>query len=68
MARGGRPFRRGLLERLMFSVMGPPQLGEHRAPDVFRPDPQADLCHRCGSPWSDHEVVRTGSMTYARCP
>ncbi len=68
------PFKRrdkagpGVLERSMFSVMGPPQLGDNKAPEGFVPDPAAELCHKCGQPWGDHERVHTGSMTYRRCP
>ena len=58
----------GVLERSMFSVMGPPQLGENRAPDGFVPDAAAELCGKCGQPWDAHERVHTGSMTYRRCP
>jgi hypothetical protein len=32
------------------------------------PDPEAALCRKCRRPWDEHEIVRTGSMTYARCP
>ena len=59
---------RGLFERIMFSFMGPPQLGDNRAPEGFVRDPQADLCGKCGQPWDAHERVRTPSMTYTRCP
>ncbi len=59
---------RGLFERILFSVMGPPQLGEHKAPEGYVPDPAASLCHRCGQPWDAHERVHTGSVTYRRCP
>lgn len=68
------PFKRrnrgglGVLERGMFSVMGPPQLGENRPPAGYVPDPAADLCGKCGRPWVDHKRVDTGSMTYRRCP
>lgn len=58
----------GFLERVMFSFMGPPQVGENKAPEGFAPDPQAELCHRCGRPWDGHERVHTGTMTYRRCP
>jgi hypothetical protein len=60
--------RRGLFERIMFSFMGPPQVGDVNAPRTVEPDPAAALCHKCGRPWDEHEIVRTGSMTYARCP
>ncbi len=48
--------------------MGPPQVGDVNAPATVVPDPAAALCHKCGQPWDEHEVVRTSSMTYARCP
>ncbi|MCU1693491.1 MAG: hypothetical protein JWM64_2582 [Frankiales bacterium] len=60
--------RLGFLERLMFSFMGPPQVGDVNAPSTLVRDPAADLCHRCGQPWDAHERVHTGSMTYRRCP
>ena len=68
------PFKRrnksglGILERSMFSVMGPPQLGENKARDGYVPDPAAELCGKCGHPWEVHERIHTGSMTYRRCP
>ena len=55
-------------ERLMFSFMGPPQLGDNKAPEGYSPDPRAQLCTRCGRPWDEHERVRTSSMTYMVCP
>lgn len=58
----------GLFERIVFSFMGPPQLGEHKAPEGYVPDPAASLCHKCSEPWDAHERVHTGSMTYRRCP
>lgn len=66
--RGSRAAGRGPLERVLFSFMGPPQLGEHRAPEGYVPDAAADLCPKCGQPWDAHERVHTGSMTYRRCP
>lgn len=60
--------RLGVLERSMFSVMGPPQLGENKAREGFVPDAAAELCHKCGETWAAHERVHTGSMTYRRCP
>ena len=60
--------RRGRLERVLFSFMGPPQLGDVAAPPTGPADPAADLCHRCSAPWVDHERVRSGSSTYLRCP
>ena len=62
------PRRLGLFERILFSVMGPPQVGDVHAPSTLVPDPSADLCHRCGQPWEAHERVHTGSVTYRRCP
>jgi len=59
---------RGLFERLMFSFMGPPQLGEHKAREGYVADEAGNLCHRCGRPWDAHERVHTGTMTYRRCP
>lgn len=66
--RGDRLRGRGLFERMMFSFMGPPQLGSNAAREGFVPDPAAALCHRCGKPWDDHERVHTGNMTYRPCP
>lgn len=68
------PFKRrhkdglSVLERSMFSVMGPPQLGENKAREGYVPDAAAEVCHKCSQPWEDHERVHTGSMTYLRCP
>jgi hypothetical protein len=66
--RSGAATRQGRLERLLFSFMGPPQLGDLNAPPSRAADPAADLCHRCGSHWDRHEVVRTRSRTYLTCP
>ena len=52
----------------MFSFMGPPQLGEDKAPEGYSADPRALLCTKCGQPWDAHERVRTSSMTYMACP
>lgn len=59
---------RGRFERFLFSFMGPPQLGDVSAPSTVVPDPAAALCHKCATPWDGHEIVRTSSRTYARCP
>jgi hypothetical protein len=59
---------RNAFERIMFSFMGPPQLGDVNAPITVQPDPAAALCHKCRRPWDEHEIVRTTSMTYATCP
>ncbi len=58
----------GWFERFLFSFMGPPELGDVAAPPTRPRDAAAELCHRCGRPWDDHEVVRTASRTYATCP
>lgn len=60
--------RAGLLERLLFRVMGPPQLGDPSAPRTVPPDAAADLCPRCGATWDEHTRVRTASRGYATCP
>ncbi|MCW2778971.1 MAG: hypothetical protein JWN17_2696 [Frankiales bacterium] len=65
---GSSDGRLGLFERLLFSFMGPPQIGEDRPREGYVPDPQADLCHRCGRPWTEHGRVHTSSMTYRPCP
>lgn len=65
--RGGRPRGPGLLERILFSFMGPPQLGEHKAAEGYLPDPAADLCPRCARPWAGHQRIHTGSGTHLRC-
>ena len=59
---------RGLLERVMFTFMGPPQLGEDKPREGYVADEAANLCHKCARPWDEHERVHTGSMTYRRCP
>jgi hypothetical protein len=56
------------LERLLFRVMGPPQLGDPAAPSTVAHDPAADLCHRCGAAWDEHPRVRTANRSYATCP
>jgi len=58
----------GPIERLLFTFLGPPQLGDLNAPVTARSDPAADLCPRCGRPWDAHEVVRTSTRTYLTCP
>ena len=54
-------------EKLLFSVMGPPQLGDPDEPAAVPRDSAADRCHRCGAPWSDHERI-AGPVTHLRCP
>jgi hypothetical protein len=59
--------RRGRWERIIFSFMGPPQLGDPTTP--IRPSTRpAELCPKCGKPYDEHEVVRTSGFTYTRCP
>jgi hypothetical protein len=60
--------KKAWFERLLFSFMGPPQVGDVNAPLTYVPDRAATLCHKCAEPWDDHEIVRTGTMTYAVCP
>jgi hypothetical protein len=63
-----RPRRRGRFERLMFSFMGPPQLGDLNAPVPVLPKRPVELCTRCRRPYDEHEVVRDPRLTYSRCP
>ncbi len=60
--------RRGLFERIMFSFMGPPQVGDVHAPARDLPARPVDMCPTCGQPRDDHEVVRTPRLTYTVCP
>lgn len=59
---------RGRFERLLFSFMGPPQVGDLDAPARELPERPVDMCRTCGQPRDDHEVVRSPSLTYTRCP
>lgn len=67
MSRDERP-RRGLFERMMFSVMGPPQVGDVSEPVRELPPRPVDLCPSCGGPRDEHEVVRSPTLTYTVCP
>ena len=58
----------GLFERLMFSFMGPPQVGAGDGPARAVPERPVELCSRCGQPYDEHEVVRDPGLTYTRCP
>lgn len=58
----------GLLERLLFRVMGPPELGDATAAPTTAADPGAQLCPRCRRPWDEHERVRTPTRGYMTCP
>lgn len=62
MRKRNRTSELGLLERVMFSIMGPPQVGDVNAPTTITVDPAAAQCHRCGQRWDPHERVHTGSM------
>ncbi len=66
--RKGSGTRLSWWERLMFSVMGPPELGEHRSPEGYQPDPAANECRKCGQSYDEHQRVNSGTFTYARCP
>ena len=50
----------------MLSVMGPPQLGPFGDEVVVPAD--VSVCNRCGQPRSLHEVVRSPTLTYTKCP
>ncbi|MCW2542862.1 MAG: hypothetical protein JWM40_414 [Frankiales bacterium] len=56
------------VERFLFSIMGPAQIGEDRAPVGYVPDESAHFCPRCDQRWTAHERVHTGAITYRRCP
>ena len=66
MARSDRS--RGRFERMLFSFMGPPQLGDVNAPVPERPAVPSAPCPKCALPYDDHEVVRDPGLTYSRCP
>jgi hypothetical protein len=59
--------RRNLFERIIFSFMGPPQLGDPTSP-VRQSTRPPELCPKCGRPYDEHEIVRTAGFTYTRCP
>ena len=56
------------LERSLFAVMGPPQVGDPGAPAGPPAAGPRELCPRCRGPRDDHEVVRGPRLTYTRCP
>ncbi len=58
---------RGRIERLLFSFMGPPQLGDMSAP-VRQVEHPVTRCATCSQPHDEHEIVRTPRLTYSRCP
>ena len=56
------------MERLLFSFMGPPQLGSGNAPAASpRPAAPGATCAACGLAYDAHEVVRDPGLTYSRC-
>ena len=55
----------GRWHRFMFSIMGPAQVGPYTSAE---PVADTSACHRCGTAWNDHEVVRTETRSYSRCP
>jgi hypothetical protein len=57
---------RGFWERILFSFMGPPQLGDPTTP--VRQPAHVELCPRCHRPYDEHEVVRRATHSYTRCP
>lgn len=59
---------RGRWERIMFSVMGPPQVGDINAPIRDLPPRPVELCGTCGQPYEEHTIVRDPGLTYSRCP
>jgi hypothetical protein len=67
MTRRGRE-RSGRWERLLFSVMGPPQLGDARTSSREVPPPEVTACPKCGQPYDLHEIVRSPRLTWTKCP
>jgi hypothetical protein len=59
---------RGRFERFLMSIMGPPQVGENRAPEGYEPDAAAQLCDKCGASWDDHRRRHKDNITYLECP
>ena len=55
----------GWWHRFMFSIMGPAQVGPY---DATAPAADTSACPKCGIAWNDHEVVRTQTRAYSRCP
>lgn len=71
MAREGRRTGergRSRVERILFSFMGPPQVGDVSAPVREVPAGPVAHCPKCREPYDDHEVVRDPRLTYTRCP
>lgn len=55
-------------ERLVFTFMGPPQLGDGGGPAREVPPPPVTACPKCARPYDVHEVVRDPRLTWTRCP
>ena len=55
----------GRWHRFMLSIMGPAQVGPY---ETSAPAADTTACSRCGTPWVEHEVVRTTTRSYSRCP
>jgi hypothetical protein len=55
------------VERALFAVMGPAQVGDVNEPLNPIPDRPVDLCPQCHQPRDDHEVVRDARLTWTRC-
>jgi hypothetical protein len=58
----------GRFERVLFTFMGPPQLGDLNAPVRALPVVPVAPCPTCGQPYDEHEIVRDPRLTYTRCP
>ncbi len=59
---------RSRFERVMFSFMGPPEVGDASAPQRELPERPVDICPTCRLPREEHEVVRSPTLTYTVCP
>ena len=59
---------RGRWERALFTVMGPPQVGDVNDPVPVPAHRIVDICPRCGQPRDDHEIIRSPQLTYTVCP
>ena len=55
-------------ERVLFSFMGPPQLGDPSAPATEPVPGPVAFCTKCDEPYDRHEIVRAPRLTYTRCP
>ena len=60
--------QRSLFERVLFSFMGPPQVGDVSEPARELPPRPVELCPTCRAPRDSHEVVRSPTLTYTVCP